>query len=449
MGNKDGEVQTWGSTGELKKTAIAMALFQIALIIGFSIFTKGSDNVAETGLQGYFMFSGVEVMMFVGFGYLMTFMKWYGLSAVGFTMCITAIGLQWVVLTEGFFAQWMALADDEKWQYIDVTIYALLDCLYAVSAVLISFGALIGKVSPMQLFIVTIIELCLHSVNFKVILGGLYVADLGGTYIDHMFGAYFGLACAWVLGKPKSEPVGGQIPDLFSLVGTLFLWIYWPSFVAGADAPNSVSQQNAIVATILALASSTVTAFICSSWLNEKSQFRAVDIQNATLAGGVSIGCVANMRIYPVGALVVGIVAGAVSTYGFNKIQPMLENWGVHDTCGIHNLHAMPSIIGAVASIIVAAANDEKDQEIFSHGGDAKPEEQWWRQLVGMIATFSFSIITGVITGYLCQMFGPSEGSTDDFLDGEWWEVADDYSAEVVKKEEAVAAGETEMVNQA
>ena len=43
--------------------------------------------------------------MFVGFGYLMTFLKRYGMGAVGFTMLITVVGLQWGILTEVLWIQ--------------------------------------------------------------------------------------------------------------------------------------------------------------------------------------------------------------------------------------------------------------------------------------------------------------------------------------------------------
>ena len=91
------------------------------------------------------MFIGVEVMMFVGFGYLMTFLKWYGLGAVCFTIMITAVGLQWAVFTESFWGQ--LYNNTNEWHLVDFNIYSLLNALYAVSAVLISFGAVIGKVS--------------------------------------------------------------------------------------------------------------------------------------------------------------------------------------------------------------------------------------------------------------------------------------------------------------
>jgi len=83
--------------------------FQVVLIILFACLADNevldSSSAPGTGTQGYNMFIGVEIMMFVGFGYLMTFLKWYGLGAVGLTMLVTAMGLQWSLFTESFFDQ--------------------------------------------------------------------------------------------------------------------------------------------------------------------------------------------------------------------------------------------------------------------------------------------------------------------------------------------------------
>lgn len=158
----------------------------------------------------------------------------------------------------------------------------------------------------------------------------------------------------------------GNTPDIFSLIGTVFLWIYWPSFVAGAAVADSVQQQHAIVNTILALAASTICAFWLSSILSTNGRFRPVDIQNATLAGGVAIGCTANLSMSSFGAIMIGVTTGIVSTFGYNVIQPLLEEKiGLHDTCGVHNLHAMPSVIGAIASIILAGYKDTRGMSTF------------------------------------------------------------------------------------
>ena len=56
-------------------------------------------------LDGYNLYIGVVIMMLIGFGYLMTFLKFYGLGAVGFCLLVTAVGLQWGLLIEAFFTQ--------------------------------------------------------------------------------------------------------------------------------------------------------------------------------------------------------------------------------------------------------------------------------------------------------------------------------------------------------
>ena len=48
-------------------------------------------------------------------------------------------------------------------------------------------------------------------------------------------------------------------------------------------------------------------------------------LQNATLAGGVSIGAVGDMAIGLHGAMFVGVAAGLVSVVGYVFIQPWLE----------------------------------------------------------------------------------------------------------------------------
>lgn len=423
------EVVSEDSKAQLRSASYVLIVIQIMFIILFATVGGSSFVTFGTGTQAYNMFIGVEIMMFIGFGYLMTFLKWYGLGAMGFSMLLVAIALQWDLFTEHFWYQ-LFFHTPYKWEYTPISVYSLLDTLYAVASVLISFGAVIGKISPLQLVVMAMIELACHSFNYEVLMvGTMHIVDIGGTYIDHMFGAYFGLAVAYMLGKPKSEPEFGYSSDLFSIFGTLFLWIYWPSFVIGAATPDSDEQQYGMVNTILALASSTVCAFWLSSVLDSNGRFRPIDVQNATLAGGVAIGCTANLTMDGFGAVCIGGTAGLVSCLGFNFIMPFLENTlGIHDTCGVHNLHGLPSIIGAAASIILAAFKGTGHAHDTAIYGRNNVNDQWWYQSVGALLCIAFAITSGLITGAILNcMYNGNVRQAKFFHDDQYWCVADDY----------------------
>jgi ammonium transporter Rh len=66
-------------------------------------------------------------MMFIGFGYLMTFLRWYGLGAIGLTMLVTAVGVQVSLLVEPIL----------EGSAVSVGIYALLRANFAVAAFLV------------------------------------------------------------------------------------------------------------------------------------------------------------------------------------------------------------------------------------------------------------------------------------------------------------------------
>ena len=66
-----------------------LLILQICCWGGFFTAEYGLFNIAE-----YEMYVGIALMMLIGFGYLMTFLKAYGLGAVGFTFIITCLSVQ-------------------------------------------------------------------------------------------------------------------------------------------------------------------------------------------------------------------------------------------------------------------------------------------------------------------------------------------------------------------
>eukprot|EP00854_Cymbomonas_tetramitiformis_P022832 gene22832-27594_t len=383
---------------------------QTVILIGFGVLgeAKFTAESSAHSVQVYNYYVGVALMMLVGFGYLMTFLRWYGLGAVGFTMLITCISVEVAILAEPLFAN--------GWEHkINVDVMSLLHGNFCAAACLISFGGVIGKLNPSQLLVLAFVEPIFYSMNNQLVLTTwLGIADVGGTISIHMFGAYFGLAVSAVHGKPvdTSKEKSSTVSDIFSFIGTTFLWLFWPSFVAGAIPAGTPEAETAITNTVLALIASTVMTFAVSPLLCD-GVFRPVDLQNATLAGGVAIGAIANLDIKPIGALLVGSFAGALSTVGFCRVQEaLLTKLQLHDSCGIHNLHGLPSILGGLASAIVPT--------IISDDNAGHPG----KQLAGVAVTLVVAVTSGALSGFALKTLNDDARMADDSF---YWEVADDF----------------------
>ena len=199
----------------------------------------------------------------------------------------------------------------------------------------------------------------------------------------------------------------------------------WPSFNAATALPHL--QYRAIINTLLSLCSATVTVFGWSNILRGKLLME--DVQNATLAGGVAVGAVADLYIGPGGALIIGFFAGSVSTFGFRFLNPWLASKGIYDTCGINNLHGMPGLIGGISSVIVTGIATKSQYgasdyaELFPKG-----DNQWLFQLAAIGITLGLAIASGALFGFLASLI-PSV--RPPFHDTESWEVPAKHHLEI------------------
>lgn len=206
-----------------------------------------------------------------------------------------------------------------------------------------------------------------------------------------------------------------------SFAGTLFLFAFWPSFngVLAASAGNS--QYRMVVNTVLSLTSSAL-ATLAFSRILRGGKFGMIDLQRATLAGGVAIG-VAGLTVEPYAAMLIGLVSGAVATFGYRFGTDSLARVGLHDSCGVNNLHGLPGLIGAVAGSIAAGVVDdtvygEAAGDIFSaRAGDARVAAgQAGAQLYALLVTLGIAVAGGLFTGFIVAnpMIAPAPRYFDD-----------------------------------
>ncbi|HTJ55557.1 MAG TPA: ammonium transporter, partial [Nitrosospira sp.] len=219
--------------------------------------------------------------------------------------------------------------------------------------------------------------------------------DTAGSIIIHAFGAYFGLALSLALTteRQRNQPIESDATsDRFAMLGSMVLWLFWPSF-ATAIVPFEEMPQT-VVNTVLALCGATLSTYFLSSWFH-KGKTSIVDMANAALAGGVAIGSTCNI-VSPTGAFGIGLLAGAVSVIGYVFIQPALETRiKLIDTCGVHNLHGMPGLLGALVAIFVVP-------------GIAAA------QLIGIVFSVVLALVTGTIAGMLIKATGTTRLAYED-----------------------------------
>ena len=56
-------------------------------------------------------------------------------------------------------------------------------------------------------------------------------------------------------------------------------------------------------------------------YISSQNKIDIVDVQNASLSGGVAVGAVADLMIQPYGAFFLGSLCGVVSTLGYRVLQ--------------------------------------------------------------------------------------------------------------------------------
>eukprot|EP01087_Luapelamoeba_hula_P005737 TRINITY_DN1579_c0_g1_i1.p1 TRINITY_DN1579_c0_g1~~TRINITY_DN1579_c0_g1_i1.p1 ORF type:complete len:332 (+),score=43.44 TRINITY_DN1579_c0_g1_i1:209-1204(+) len=298
--------------------------FILVILSVWATYPEGEGALEDAAL--WYQARDVSVMIFFGFGFLMTFLRRYGFSAICYSFIIAAIVCQWSIVLELFFEElhYGASFDNRR----EIGVEKVLNGLFCSGAVLISYGAVLGKINPTQIVVMAFLEPFFFWLNFYVSFLTLEALDIGGGIFIHEFGAYFGMAMTLFATskRTKGHPdnVSSYSSDIFSLAGTIFLFVMWPSFnavVAGAGTP----QVRALVNTFVSLCGAVISTAILSRWLSG-GKFEIVHLQNSTLAGGVMMGTAADLNISVPAAIASGMVAGAVSVLGFRFLTPFLSN---------------------------------------------------------------------------------------------------------------------------
>jgi len=363
--------------------------------------TVQSDLASLVDVQKYNRSIHIMAMLLVGFGFLMVFVKKYGQSAVTATYLLVSVAIPVYFCVKSY-----AVFGDASNADIDKFILAE----FAAASLLICAGAVLGRLKMIQYMIMGVIFTLVYMLNEWVVTGGGFgmvksgFADTGGSIVIHAFGALFGLGVIKTMTTSSefTKPIETDASsDRFSMLGSMVLWIFWPSFCAALVAPEMLPRT--IVNVVLALCGATVATYFASILLR-KGKISIADIANASLAGGVAIGSTCDHANHPT-AFLIGLLAGVISTFGFAVIQGKLQSkLKCIDTCGVLNLHGWPGLMGGLAAVFVVDGINKANQ------------------LKGIAVTIIVALAAGYITGKILSAFGRKAlvyADSDEFADAE------------------------------
>ncbi len=337
----------------------------------------------------------ILAMLLIGFGFLMVFVRRYGFGAVTGTYLVVAVGLPLYILlrANGIFGH----------QLSPHTLDSLLFAELSVATALIAMGAVLGRLRVFQYALLALLVVPLYLLNEWLVLDDAIgyttgFQDSAGSIVIHAFGAYFGLSMSLILTSEyqRSKPIeSDHTSDRFAMLGSMVLWLFWPSFATALVPLENMPQT--VVNTLLALSGATIATYFLSSKLHG-GKTSMVDMANAALAGGVAIGSVCDV-VAPAGAFGIGLLAGTVSVLGYVFLQPILESkFKIVDTCGVHNLHGIPGLLGGLSAFLVVP-----DIAIA--------------QFNGIVITLFIAIVGGLIAGVIVKATGTTREPYEDSVE--------------------------------
>ena len=187
-----------------------------------------------------------------------------------------------------YYYLWANTFSDQNWSKINIDFQCLSSIEYNAASAIIALGALLGKLSLIQYFVVVVFETFFANLNYFLCHDVIKVIDNGGSLCIHTFGAVFGLAVSAIIFCNEEEFMrinnnphitSNYLSNMFAFIGSIFLWLFFPSFnVANIQMKEFSSiytdtglgyitenmRYRGIINTYLSMMGSVLSAFIVS-----------------------------------------------------------------------------------------------------------------------------------------------------------------------------------------
>lgn len=220
-------------------------------------------------------------------------------------------------------------------------------------------------------------------------LGSMGLYDFAGGTVVHITAGVAALVAALVLGPRRGFPDTAMPPHnmTMTVTGAGMLWVGWFGFNGGSALAANGDAAMAILVTHIS-ASAGAIVWLVYEWVRfgKPSALGAV----TGMVAGLGTITPASGFVGPGGALIIGILAGAVCFNATMYIKRVLK---IDDSLDVFPVHG----VGGMLGILMAGVFSATSLGVFSGYGFAEGIETMGQQvgvqLVGIVATVVFTVV--------------------------------------------------------
>jgi Amt family ammonium transporter len=168
--------------------------------------------------------------------------------------------------------------------------------------------------------------------------------DFAGGTVVHINAAMAGLVGAYVIGKRIGYGKESMAPHSLTLtmVGAAMLWVGWFGFNAGSNLEANTFVGLPFINTLVATAAAVLAWCIGESLSKGKASM--LGAASGAVAGLVAITPACG-SVGPMGAIIIGLIAGFLCLWGVGGLKKML---GADDSLDVFGIHGIGGIVGAL-----------------------------------------------------------------------------------------------------
>jgi ammonium transporter, Amt family len=314
--------------------------------------------------------------------------------------------------SEYFFLQGVNSVPNADYGYwVSQNVYAMYQLMFAIITPALIVGAIAERMKYWA--IMTFIGIWMFLVYFPMahmvwgITGfmngiwnptsGIKAIDFAGGTVVHITSGWSALILCLILGPRlgfNKEPMPPHSMVL-CMIGTGMLWVGWYGFNAGSAVAADVISSNAFMATTLATAVGSLTWALIEKIFRGKAS--VLGYCSGAVAGLVVITPACGF-VNATGAVIIGVLAGAIPYMTVSLLKPKLKYDDALDTFGVH---AVGGTMGALLTGLLAT------KEVNANLKDDLLASLFRSQLVAVVLTIVLACVaTAVIALALKGVMG-------------------------------------------